>query len=207
VAQPPRDCPRRGLPRPPPAPPRGIENIAALGGTSISPKTFEQLHRLGIETVTLCLDNDDAGRKATRGAIENAARARHSPDIYAIDPANLAPAKDPDELVRNRDVAAWPELLETRTCGIARHARELALVGPDAPAPERRAALLRAGRWLGKLPPRLALEQEDAVRLVAEQCGYSSEAVMRAFRVRFWSAPERSHQPDRSRNLEQALER
>src|SRR5439155_9293191 len=57
----------------------GIANVAALGGTSIRPRTFEQLHRLGINAVTLCLDNDDAGRAATAGAIENAARARHSP--------------------------------------------------------------------------------------------------------------------------------
>ncbi len=186
---------------------RGIENIAALGGTSISPKTFEQLHRLGIETVTLCLDNDDAGRSASARAVENASRARRSPDIYVVDPAQLAPAKDPDELVRQRDVAAWRELLETRSCGIAWRARELAPVAPDAPNADRRAALARAGRWLGKLPPRLALEQEDAVRLVAERCGYSTEAVMRAFKARFWSAPERSRQPDRSRTPEQALER
>src|SRR5207247_5902578 len=90
---------------------RGVETIAALGGTSISPKTFEQLHRLGIETVTLCLDNDDAGRSASARAVENASRARRSPDIYVVDPAQLAPAKDPDELVRQRDVAAWWELL------------------------------------------------------------------------------------------------
>ena len=35
--------------------------------TAIAPNTFERLHRLGIETVTLCLDNDDAGRAATPG--------------------------------------------------------------------------------------------------------------------------------------------
>ena len=186
---------------------RGIENVAALGGTSIRSGTFERLHQLGIDTVTLCLDNDQAGRTAAARAVENAALARSSPDIYVVDPAQLAPAKDPDELVRQRDVAAWRELLETRSCGIAWRARELAPVAPDAPAQERRAALARAGRWLGKLPPRLALEQEDAVRLIAERCGYSNEAVMRAFRVRFWSAPERSRQHDRSRVVEQALER
>ncbi len=177
---------------------RGVENIAALGGTSIRSKTFEQLHRLGIDTVTLCLDNDAAGRAATARAVENAARARHSPDIYVVDPARLAPAKDPDELVRQRGTAAWRELLETRTCGIAWRARQLAPVAPDAPAPERRAAVARAGCWLGTLPPRLALEQEDAIRLVAEQCGYSSEAALRVFRDRYW-APQRGQQLMRSR--------
>src|SRR5207248_7859866 len=35
---------------------RGIDNVAALGGTSMRPHAFERLHRRGIETVTLCLD-------------------------------------------------------------------------------------------------------------------------------------------------------
>jgi hypothetical protein len=77
----------------------------------------------------------------------------------------------------------------------------------DSPAPERRAALVRAGRWLGTLPPRLALEGEDAICLVAEQSGYSAEAVTRSFRARFWQAPDRDRQPSRPRPLEQTLER
>jgi DNA primase len=187
---------------------RGIENVAALGGTSMRPQAFERLCRRGIEAVTLCLDNDDAGRRATARAVEQWARAENGPTVYVIDPAALAPAKDPDELVRERGVGAWRELLAGRTCGVEWRARELAAgVTRESPAAERRAALGRAGQWLGTLPPRLSLEQEDAVRIVADRCGYSSEAAMRAFRVRFWSAPERSRQPDRPRNREQALER
>jgi len=186
---------------------RGIDNVAALGGTAARPHIFEHLHRQGIETVTLCLDNDDAGRTATARAIDNAGRAGLSPDVYVIDPAGLAPAKDPDELIRQHGFAAWAGLLNTRSCAITWHAHRLATVSRDAPVTERRAALARAGRWLGTLPPRLALEQEDAVRLIAEQCGYSSEAATRAFRARFWRAPERDRQPDPSRIIEQALER
>ena len=68
-------------------------------------------------------------------------------------------------------------------------------------------ALARAGAWLGSLPARYALEQEDAVRAVSQSCGYSPEAVERAFRARFWTEksprldpkqePERTS-PDRS---------
>jgi DNA primase len=186
---------------------RGIENVGALGGTSMSPKTFERLDRLGIEVVTLCLDNDDAGHAAAARAVEQSARARRSPDIYVIDPARLAPAKDPDELVRQSGVAAWRHLLETRACGVAWRARELAPVTRESPISERRAALARAGRWLGTLPPRLALEQEDAIHALAERCGYSADAVRRSFRARFWHAHERERQPNRSRVVEQALER
>jgi DNA primase len=166
---------------------RGIENIAALGGTSTTPRALEQLDSLGIDVVTLCLDRDDAGRAATARAVEHSTRARQSPEVYVIDPERLAPTNDPDALVRELGPDAWHKLIETRTCGIAWRAREFArTVNRDSPAPERRAALARAGSWLGGLPSRLALEQEDALHALADQCGYSAKAVQRAFQARFF---------------------
>jgi hypothetical protein len=64
-------------------------------------------------------------------------------------------------------------------------------VTPDDPAARRREALGRAGSWLGSLPARLSLEQEDAIRHVADRCGYSHSAVERAFRARYWAGRER----------------
>jgi DNA primase len=190
---------------------RRIENVVALGGTSMSAQTFERLHRLGIETVTLCLDNDDAGRAGAARAVEQSVRARHSPEVHVVDPERLAPAKDPDELVRERGPAAWRQLLATRTCGITWRAHELAAVTRDSPVPERRAALVRAGHWLGALPPRLALEQEDAVRTLADRCGYSAEAVQRAFQARFFRELSRERgRPAPARNdrrMEHVIER
>jgi len=166
---------------------RGIEGVASLGGTSMRAQAFQRLRRRGIETVTLCLDNDDAGRRATARAVEESARAANGPIVYVVDPAALAPAKDPDELVRERGAGAWRELLTRRTCGIEWRARELASgASPESPPAERRAALGRAGRWLGTLPPRLALEQEDALRAVAEMFGYSVPSVRRAFQIHFF---------------------
>jgi DNA primase len=191
---------------------RGIENIAALGGTAMRAQAFDRLHRRGIETVTLCLDNDEAGRAATGRAIEQSARAQESPILYVVDPAGLAPAKDPDALVRERGAAAWHELLSARTCGVEWRARQLVGgVSRDSSAAERRAALRRAGRWLGTLPPRLALEQEDALRAVADQCGYSVPAVTRAFQIRFFREHALEHgKPVRMaerRPVERAIER
>ena len=180
----------------------GINNVAALGGTAIAANTFERLQRLGIETVTLCLDNDDAGRTATARAVEQAARARRSPDIYVIDPDQLAPAKDPDELVRTRGPQAVHELMATRECGISWRASALLNVTRESPEHERRNALLRAGRWLGSLPPRLALEQEDAIGVSAECCGYSAEAAARTFRARFWTPAQPEQQTTRVRTDE-----
>lgn len=168
----------------------GIENCVALGGLAASPKTFEQLTRWGVEHLTVCLDRDGPGRMATARAVENAVRAQVSPVVSVVDPERLAPAKDPDDLVRNGGSTAWSGVLGTRECGIAWRATEL-LTGVTANSDQvaRRRALERAGSWLGKLPPRLALEQEDAVRLVAERCGYSAPAAERAFRARFWQPP------------------
>jgi hypothetical protein len=165
---------------------RGVENVAALGGTSTSRRMFEQLSRRGVQTVVLCLDNDDSGRAATCRAVETSARAHSSPAIYVISPERLGIAKDPDALLRSGGAEAWKTLLEHRECGVTWRAKELvADVTPDAPMPQRREALARAGAWLGSLPPRLALEQEDALRSTAKGCGYSTEAVERAFRARF----------------------
>jgi DNA primase len=187
---------------------REIANVVALGGTSTAAETFEHLARLGVERVTICLDRDEAGLAAVSRAVERYARARHSPEVYVVNPEHLAPAKDPDAFIRKLGPGRWKELVESRTCGIAWRAQQLVgAVGRDSPAPERRAALVRAGRWLGALPPRLALEQEDAIRLIAEQCGYSSEAVTRSLRARFWRTAERERQPDRPRLIERALER
>ncbi len=164
-----------------------FDSVAALGGTSTTPQTFERLSKLGVETVTLCLDNDTAGRAATARAIESSARARRTPAVFVVSPDRLGEAKDPDAFVQRQGAEAWRTLLTTRECGIGWRARQLvAQVEPDGSIAERRQALSRAGEWLGSLPARLSLEQEDAVNVVSERCGYSPAAVQRAFQARFW---------------------
>jgi DNA primase len=171
----------------------GDSPVAAIGGLSLAPRTFERLAHHQIQRVTLCLDRDGPGRAATARAVQCGVRAATSPTLEVIDPEHLAPAKDPGELVRVRGFDAWLHVLDKRECAITWRARDLlAGVTPDASSLARRDALRRAGAWLGALPPALALEQDDAVRAVAERCGYDSDAVTRAFRARFWSRPERT---------------
>jgi Toprim-like len=159
----------------------GVENSAAIGGTATSARLFERLTRLGVDEVTLCFDADDAGRGATVRAVENAARAGASPTVFVARPL----AKDPDELVREHGIEAWNG--QRRECGVTWRAKEfLAEVVSTAPLVARREALARAGAWLGSLSPRLALEQEDALRAVSERSGYSIDAVRRAFQARFF---------------------
>jgi hypothetical protein len=92
--------------------------------------------------------------------------------------------------VRERGIDAFRSLLGEAECATTWRALDHARhVTPDSDRHERRAALEQAGEWLGKLPARLALEQEDAIRAVSERCGYAPEAVDRAFRARFWPKP------------------
>jgi len=165
---------------------RQITNVVALGGTAVRPATFEHLARAGFESITISLDRDEAGRAATARAVEHAADAALSPAVYVIDPDQLAPSKDPDAFVRER-AEDWPSIVESRMCGVVWRALEFARgVAPANPPEARRHALAAAGAWLGALPPRLSLEQEDAIGVVAERCGYSPEAAARTFKARFW---------------------
>lgn len=166
----------------------GMRNVAAIGGTSAPPALFEGMARRGVESVVLAFDNDDAGRTATVRAVEASCRATASPDVTVLDPARLAGAKDPDAFVRENGLEAFRTLLDDRAPAVTWRANEL-VVTTGTKAPSRRTALAQAGRWLGTLPPRLALEQEDAVKLVADRCGYSVEATVRAFQARFWREP------------------
>jgi DNA primase len=184
---------------------RGIANVAALGGTALAPEVLQLLARRGIETVTLCLDRDEPGRRATERVVAAASQADESPRILAVDPEGLAPANDPDELVRTGGLEALRAAIATRKCGFVWRALELLEdVEPDANLERRKQALARAGEWLGALPPRLALEQEDALAAVAERCGYSVEAVQRRFRTRYWRAgaePAMTRAPESAREL------
>lgn len=187
---------------------RGVDNVAALGGTSTNPRLFERLSRRGVETVVLCFDNDEAGRVATAKAVEHAVRAPTSPAVYVVSPERLDAADDPDALIRRKGLDGWKELLESRECGVAWRAKEiLEEISPAAAIAERREALRRAGMWLGTLPPRLAIEQEDAVRTVAARTGYTPDAVGRAFRARYWDNGqiERTRQPELEHSMQPEL--
>jgi hypothetical protein len=89
--------------------------------------------------------------------------------------------------VRAHGIDAWRELVDRRECGIVWRTSEMVKgIRPETPQEQRRQTLRETGAWLGTLPPRLALEQEDAVKLAAERCGYSPEAARRDFREKYF---------------------
>jgi DNA primase len=173
--------------------------VAALGGTTVQSHLFEQLADLGIDHITLALDNDTAGHDATARSIDASVRAARSPDTWIIDPDLLDWAKDPGELIHRHGADAWQRTAAAPICGVTW--RALDLTGPTIATENelaKRAALARAEAWLSQLPARLAVEQTTALNLVADTLDYDPAAVQRAFRARDWG---RSPAPitDRSR--------
>ena len=166
---------------------KGIESIAAIGSARIKADKLARLSMHGIETVTLVLDNDESGRDALTRVIDQTSRLEKAPALRVVDPAAFGDAKDPDEYVRKHGVDRLRELLRGAECGVTwRTLDRMRDVEPDGPQHQRRAALANVGKWLGTLPPRLALEVDDAIRVASERSGYDPKAVERAFQAKFW---------------------
>lgn len=168
-----------------------FRGVAAIGGARIQPDAVRKLGRLGIDSVVLAFDNDAPGRDGLSRAVERITTMNDAPALRVLDPHRLGNCKDPDAFVQEHGVASFRALTARAECAVGWRARELLQgVTPDDQARVRRAALARAGNWLGTLSGRYALEQEDAIRQIAERCGYSRDAVARAFRARFWDHAE-----------------
>jgi DNA primase len=180
---------------------KGLPNVAAAGGTRLHSDVITRLGRLGFDSLVLAFDNDAPGRDGISRAVESVSRAKEAPTLRVLEPTLLRDSKDPDAFVRQHGIEKFRALIDQADCAISWRALELTHgATPQDDTPSRRVALARAGDWLGTLPGRLALEQEDAVRRVANQCGYSSAAVERAFRARFWQQPPRTT-PSRNQPL------
>jgi DNA primase len=183
----------------------GLANVAAVGGSRVQPEALIRLGRLGFDSVVLAFDNDDAGREGMSRAIERVTRSDRAPALRVLEPAALGDAKDPDAFVGAHGIERFRALVAGAQCAVSWRVDELTRsVSSQDETRVRRAALARAGKWLGTPAPRYALEQEDAIRSLADQCGYSRDAVERAFRPRFWG-PARADDREPRRGI--AVER
>jgi DNA primase len=166
----------------------GYPNIAAVGGARVPASMLTRLGPHGVESVVLAFDNDAAGRDGVARAATDVSRADVAPALRVVEPRLLGDSKDPDGFVREHGLARFRDLVDGAACAVTWHALELTgSTSPDDPVEQRREALRRAGRWLGSLPARLSLEQEDAIGHVAHRCGYSRVAVERTFRALYWT--------------------
>jgi DNA primase len=176
---------------------KGIASVAGIGSARIQPDKLARLSTHGIETVTLVLDNDESGRDALACVIDQTSRLGRAPALRVVPPAELGDAKDPDEYVRSHGVDHFRQLVRDAECGVTwRTFDRMRHLEPDSPQRERRAALADVGSWLGTLPPRLALEVDDAIQVAAGQSKYDPRAVERAFHASFWGAGPDRREPE-----------
>lgn len=87
---------------------RGMNNVVALGGTSLNNKQVELAKKYGAKKITLCLDNDDAGKKATLRAIEIIKNSGIKIYISSL-PTGI---KDPDQLIKEQGIDKFKEVIE-----------------------------------------------------------------------------------------------
>ncbi|TYP95517.1 DNA primase [Fodinibius salinus] len=73
---------------------KGIDNVAASSGTSLTPRQMKLLHRYG-DTITMIYDSDSAGQRAMKRGINIA--LREGMDVNLLE---LPKGEDPDSFVR-----------------------------------------------------------------------------------------------------------
>ena len=93
---------------------QGLNNIVALGGTSINKTQIEEAIRRGAKRFTLLLDNDKAGREATLRALDLFNKETDKPVFVATLPEGI---KDPDQLIKERGVEPLQEAINKAVKG------------------------------------------------------------------------------------------
>lgn len=87
----------------------GIENVAAVGGTSFAVKQFELLVRNRVKKIVLCFDNDEAGISALDKALIKVIGSKKDVLVYIKE---VSDAKDPDEFINKFGIQKFREIPE-----------------------------------------------------------------------------------------------
>jgi DNA primase catalytic core len=89
----------------------GIENVVALGDSSgFNKERIAEAKARGARKITLCLDNDEAGRAGTERALKEL--KEHAPELPVFIALLPEGTKDPDELIRKRGPDALKEAIK-----------------------------------------------------------------------------------------------
>jgi DNA primase catalytic core len=89
----------------------GLDNVVALGGTSLNSDQIKAAKRYGVKKLTLCLDQDQGGEGAIPKALEAISKSGEDLKVYV---ASLPQGfKDPDELIRAKGLDAFREIIRT----------------------------------------------------------------------------------------------
>lgn len=134
----------------------GVQNVTAPQGTAFTPDQARMLKRLA-ESVVLCFDSDDAGRKA----VERSLPALLSCGVN-VRVARVPAGEDPDSLVRNKGAEALRDVIAKAGDYFDNALGERLVPGAT---PQQRAALARDLAGFVKVIPDPALREAVAQRV------------------------------------------
>lgn len=90
---------------------RGVDNVVALGGVSISPKGIQDALKKGAKSFTLCLDNDEAGAAGVEKTVE--ALLKEGVNRIYIATLEGTSKLDVDDVIRDKGVEAFKKIIST----------------------------------------------------------------------------------------------
>ena len=157
----------------------GVDGVMATGGTSVSERHVGALVELGVQTVVLALDADEAGQAAAR-RIVGLLREGASPIRLQVVPiAAYRGTKDPADLVQRDGAEAIAAFLDARLPYRVWEARcILEGLSPASPVGCRRDALVALIALVGQTDgDERAADAEDIWHLATAVLGYSEQVV------------------------------
>ena len=88
---------------------RGVGDIVALSGTSITEAQLRQAERAGVKDYTLCFDNDRAGKEATERAIKQIYNQQPEARVFVVSLPD--DCKDPDDYIKKHGAQSFESLI------------------------------------------------------------------------------------------------
>jgi DNA primase len=161
---------------------RGMDNVAALGGSGglLTADRWTELGRLNARPFVLALDSDEPGREGTLKALTNLRNVDNVRNVYVLPPDALGTAKDPDELVREKGVKAFHEVIQEkpRSWGVYMGENLLEGVTPASDDRTKREAVRRILDFeAGLRGPLSGLDSDALLDLLAERTGYDAKTL------------------------------
>ena len=149
----------------------GFENAVASCGTALTPEQAKLLSNYA-DSVIICYDSDEAGRKATNRAIPILTDAGLKPRVI-----NVEKAKDPDEFIQKFGAVAFQNLL-TKADGAVNYKLQTAKQGLDLETETGKVEYLqKAYQVISQL--RSPSEREIYIGKLSREEGISTDSITR----------------------------
>lgn len=150
---------------------RGVKGVIALGGDHLSKEQIENMRCYGaIKQITLCLDGDEAGHKGVEQNLSLLAREGIRTFV-----AELPVGYDPDDLIREKGIAAFQNTINNAIAAVKWKAKRL-VAKHDLNTDKGKAAALEEALVFEETLPDL-LEARDFIAMVTALLGIPADCL------------------------------